>query len=187
MLSTMTVNTTQLVASSYIVVLGLGMGLVMPTLTIALQNEFPPEQRGVVTSSSQFFRSIGGTLGVTILGVVMNHRSIDLLQKKYFPVIQGIPQLQAGPFGSLLEKAHSNPQALFNVLLSPDTMSKIPKELQQVLLIPLKTILADSLHVVFLVAMGVSILGIAVTRLMGDVKVVKSEVKKQVLAKGAIT
>jgi len=110
LLSTMTVNSTQLVAISYIVVLGLGMGLVMPTLTIAIQNAFPPEQRGVVTSSSQFFRSIGGTLGVTVLGVIMNHRSIGLLQKDFFPVIQGIPGLQAGPFGSILEKAQSNTQ-----------------------------------------------------------------------------
>lgn len=173
LLSTMTVSTTQLVAISYIVVLGFGMGLVMPTLTIALQSAFPPEQRGVVTSSSQFFRSIGGTLGVTVLGVVMNHRSIDSLQKDFFPVIQGIPGLQAGPFGSMLEKAHSNPQSLFNALLSPETMKNIPEKMQQVLLPPLKTTLADSLHLVFLVATCIALLGLAVSLLMGNAKVQK--------------
>ncbi len=85
LLSTMTAQATQFLASSYIVVLGLGMGLVMPTLTIAVQVAFPPEERGVATSSTQFFRSIGGTLGVTLLGVVMNQRSVQILEQDFFP------------------------------------------------------------------------------------------------------
>ncbi|MCL4441575.1 MAG: MFS transporter, partial [Firmicutes bacterium] len=185
LLSTMTVSTTQLLAISYIVVLGLGMGLVMPTLTIALQSAFPPEQRGVVTSSSQFFRSIGGTLGVTLLGVVMNNRSIDLLQKDFFPVIQGIPGMQTGPLGSMLEKAHSNPQSLFNALLSPDTVKLIPGQLQQSLLPPLKLALSDSLHLVFLVAMGISLAGMAVSLLAGNSKVEVSGKKSHPANKAA--
>ncbi|ADG83516.1 MDR family MFS transporter [Thermincola potens] len=175
LLSTMTVHTTQLVAISYIVVLGVGIGLIMPTLTIAVQNAFPPEQRGVVTSSSQFFRSIGGTLGVTILGVVMNNRSIALLQKDFFPIIRSIPGLQAGPVGSILARARSNPQGLFNVLLSPETLQRIPGQLQQVLLPTLKTALAQSLHTVFLVAMGIALAGIAVSLLVGNEKIEKKE------------
>lgn len=186
LLSTMTVYTTQLGAISHIVVLGFGMGLVMPTLTIALQNAFPPEQRGVVTSSSQFFRSIGGTLGVTLLGVVMNHRSIDLLQKDFFPAVQDIPGLQTGPFGGLLEKAHSNPQGLFNALLSPDTIKNIPEKLQQVLLPPLKTTLADSLHLVFLVAMCIAIAGMVISLLIGSARVVRTEPKKRRIAGSAV-
>lgn len=185
LLSTMTVSTTQLLAISYIVVLGLGMGLVMPTLTIALQSAFPPEQRGVVTSSSQFFRSIGGTLGVTLLGVVMNNRSIDLLQKDFFPVIQGIPGMRTGPLGSMLEKAHSNPQSLFNALLSPDTVKLIPGQLQQSLLPPLKLALSDSLHLVFLVAMGISLAGMAVSLLAGNSKVEVSGKKSHPANKAA--
>lgn len=115
-----------------------------------------------------------------------NHRSIDLLQKEFFPATQGIPVLQAGPFGSLLEKAHTNPQSLFNVLLSPDTIEKIPEKLQQVLLPPLKTALADSLHLVFLVAMFISILGIVVSLLMGNARVEGAEAKKQRIVKSAV-
>lgn len=183
LLSTMTVNTGQLTAIYYIIVLGIGMGLVMPTLTITLQSEFPPEQRGVVTSSSQFFRSIGGVFGVTLLGVVMNHRSIDLLQKKFTPIIQGIPGPQAGPLGSMLEKAGSNPQGLFNILLSPETVDKIPEKLQPVLLAPLKATLADSLHSVFLVAMGISILGIAASLLLGGAKAKRPAEEKPQITK----
>ena len=46
-----------------------------------------------------FFRSIGGTLGMTVLGVVFNHRSIGLLDKEFFPQIQVMPGIQTGPFG----------------------------------------------------------------------------------------
>jgi EmrB/QacA subfamily drug resistance transporter len=178
-LSTMSVNTTALVASSYIVILGFGMGLVMPTLTIALQNAFPPEQRGVVTSSSQFFRSIGGTLGMTLLGIVMNNRSITLLHERLLPVLQGIPDIQTGPLSSILSKAESDPQGLFNMLLSPAALQKIPAQLQQILLTPLKTSLADSLHLVFLVGMGVMILGVGASLLIGDAKIEGAGKKKQ--------
>lgn len=185
LLSTMTVNTTQLTAIFYIVFLGLGMGLVMPTLTIALQAAFPPEQRGVVTSSSQFFRQIGGTLGVSLLGVVMNHRSIGLLQQEFFPIIKGIPGFQTGLMGNMLEKAQSNPQSLFTALLSPETLKMIPQQLQQVFLPPLKTALADSLHLVFLVAMGISVLGMVASFLMGNVKIDSAHVKPRRAAKTA--
>jgi EmrB/QacA subfamily drug resistance transporter len=182
LLSTMTVNTTQLVAIAFIVVLGMGMGLVMPTLTVALQSAFPPEQRGVVTSSSQFFRSIGGTLGVTLLGVIMNHRSIDLLQRDFFPVVRGLPGAAAAPLGGMLDKAHANPQGLFNVLLSPDTLAGIPLPLQQVLLPPLKAALSDSLHLVFLAAMGIALAGMAVSLMAGNSKVEIPDRKKPYLS-----
>lgn len=60
---------------------------------------------------------------------------------------------------------------MFNALLNPATLQKIPVQLQQIILPPLKTSLAESLHVVFLVAMGVAILGAIVSLVMGNVKV----------------
>jgi len=44
----------------------------MANLTIAVQNAVPWHQRGVVTSNSQFFRSIGQAIGVAALGAVFN-------------------------------------------------------------------------------------------------------------------
>lgn len=173
MLSTMTVDTTQIIAGTYIVVLGLGMGLVMPTLTIALQSAFPPEERGVVTSSSQFFRSIGGTLGVTILGVVMNNRSVGLLRQHFFPIVERIPGIKTGPFAGLLAKAEENPHGLFNALLAPETLAKLPPQLREVMVPPLKLALTLALHSVFLVAMGVVMLGIVASLLVGNVRLSK--------------
>jgi EmrB/QacA subfamily drug resistance transporter len=47
-------------------VLGLGLGLCMQTLVIAVQNALPPRDMGVATSSVTFFRSMGGTLGAAV-------------------------------------------------------------------------------------------------------------------------
>lgn len=117
----------------------------------------------------------------------LNHSSIGLLQKDFFPVIQSIPGLQAGPFGSMLEKVYTNPQGLYNVLLSTETIRSIPENLQQVLLPPLKATLADSLHVVFLVAMCIAILGIVVSLLIGNAKVERAEAKERRKSKGNVS
>ena len=53
--------------------IGLGMGFSMSSLTIAVQNAVPWNQRGVVTSTNQFFRSIGQAIGVAALGAVFNN------------------------------------------------------------------------------------------------------------------
>jgi EmrB/QacA subfamily drug resistance transporter len=51
---------------------GLGLGLVMPNLTTAIQNAVPRENMGVATSSMAFFRSAGGASGVAIAGAILN-------------------------------------------------------------------------------------------------------------------
>ncbi|HQE47053.1 MAG TPA: MDR family MFS transporter [Rhodoglobus sp.] len=51
--------------------IGLGLGQLMQTLTIAAQNSVGPPDIGVATSSSTFFRQIGGTLGTAILFSVL--------------------------------------------------------------------------------------------------------------------
>ncbi|QGF25147.1 DHA2 family efflux MFS transporter permease subunit [Raineyella fluvialis] len=47
--------------------IGLGLGQLMQTLTLATQNAVPVRDMGVATSSSTFFRQIGGTLGTAVL------------------------------------------------------------------------------------------------------------------------
>ncbi|MDL2404997.1 MDR family MFS transporter [Rhizobium calliandrae] len=54
--------------------LGLGLGLVMPNMTIAVQNALPYSHRGVGTATLAFFRSLGGLIGVTGSGAILAHR-----------------------------------------------------------------------------------------------------------------
>ena len=51
--------------------MGLGMGVAMPTLNLAVQNEFEQKQLGVATSANQLFRSLGSTLGTAVFGAVL--------------------------------------------------------------------------------------------------------------------
>jgi EmrB/QacA subfamily drug resistance transporter len=57
-------------ASVYMLVIGVGLGLVMQTLVLIVQNDAQPQNVGVATSTATFFRSVGGSLGVAILGTI---------------------------------------------------------------------------------------------------------------------
>lgn len=50
---------------------GLGMGLLLPVYTVAVQNAAPRKHMGAATASTTFFRSIGSTLGVAIFGSIL--------------------------------------------------------------------------------------------------------------------
>ncbi len=84
----MDIHTTQLMTSVYMFILGLGMGMIMPGLTLALQETYPQSDLAIVTSSSTFFRQIGGTFGMTILGAVMNLYSGRYLTERLVPVLK---------------------------------------------------------------------------------------------------
>ena len=74
LLAQMDVNATEGLVIRNMVVTGLGMGVMMSLFTIVVQNAFPFSRLGQVTASLQFFRSIGGTIGVAVLGTVMTNR-----------------------------------------------------------------------------------------------------------------
>ena len=65
--TTITADSIYLVLASAMLLVGLGLGQLMQTLTIASQNSVGPRDIGVATSSSTFFRQIGGTLGVAVI------------------------------------------------------------------------------------------------------------------------
>ncbi len=170
-LSTMGIDTTKLIASAYMLILGLGMGLVMPILTLALQESFPKSELGVVTSSSQFFRQIGGTFGMTILGAVMNHKSSVLLNQDLTPVVKQLPAEASQLSNQMTDMIHSNPQGLYSSLLSPETLAKMPKEFVEHMLPILKNALVSSLHQVFIIGLVFVLLGAVLALFIGNIKV----------------
>ena len=70
LLSTMDASTSRLAGSVFMVVLGVGLGMVMQVLVLAAQNAARPPDLGVVTSSVNFFRSLGGSFGVSVFGAI---------------------------------------------------------------------------------------------------------------------
>lgn len=171
LLATMGIHTTEWIAMSYMVVLGLGLGLVMPTITLALQETFPKSQLGVVTSSSQFFRQIGGTFGMTILGAVMNQRSSTLLHEQLLPQLQKLPPQAHGMAGQFAGMIDKNPQGLYSVLLSPEALAKIPAVIQHSLLPILKSTLVDALQSVYWFGLVFVLLGAVLAFFLGNIKI----------------
>jgi EmrB/QacA subfamily drug resistance transporter len=68
----MNVHTTNGQAARNMVVAGVGLGLMMQVFVLAVQNAVPRARIGSATAVTQFSRSIGATLGVTIMGVIVN-------------------------------------------------------------------------------------------------------------------
>ena len=83
LLSRLGVDTAPWLASLYMLVVGVGIGLVMQVLVLVVQNDAQPENIGVATSTATFFRSMGGSFGVAIFGAIFAARLSD--QLAHFP------------------------------------------------------------------------------------------------------
>ncbi|MEC0319934.1 multidrug efflux MFS transporter MdtP [Bacillus subtilis] len=179
LLMTLDLDTSKLVATSFMAIIGLGMGLVMPILTLALQESFSKEELGVVTSSSQFFRSIGGTFGITMLGAVMNARSGNLLTDKLVPYLDSLPA-QASSFAAKLKgMIDTNPQGLLQSLFSPDAVKQIPAAFSSHIVPILKTSLMDSLHSVFYTGLIFIAVGAVFTLFLKPIKLSNKKAEDQ--------
>jgi len=89
------------------IVCGFGLGLIQPVYTLAVQNSAPREHMGAATASTQFFRSIGSTMGVSIFGSVLltiYHGDFN----KNIP--KGTPDIALKPFSNPLLLAQIRPQ-----------------------------------------------------------------------------
>ncbi|MFD3655541.1 MFS transporter [Streptomyces sp. NPDC058620] len=71
-------------------VLGLGIGLVMPVLVLAVQNSVRPADLGTATSANNYFRQIGGSVGAAIFGTLFAGRLSDALDVR-LPTGTGLP------------------------------------------------------------------------------------------------
>ena len=76
-------------------ILGLGLGPAQGLFALAVQNAVPRNRIGVVTSSSQFFRQIGSTVGVAVFGAVMTHALATESSRAGGGRALGLDQLQA--------------------------------------------------------------------------------------------
>lgn len=77
--------------------LGIGLGVVMPVMNLAVQNEFKQHELGVATSSSQLFRSLGSTIGIAVFGALLTSG-----------IINGLTNIQSDPY---LQTLRQNPEA----------------------------------------------------------------------------
>ncbi len=75
------------VTAGYMAVFGLGLGLVMQVLVVAVQNAVPYEELGTATSGTSFFRMIGGAFGTAVFGAIFS----NLLNGNLRSALGGVP------------------------------------------------------------------------------------------------
>jgi MFS family permease len=97
-----------------VVVIGLGLGFSSTSYLVSVQNAVPWRRRGVATSSVVFFRTVGGLIGVAVMGAFLNASLGDRYRAAVDRAAGGDPRL-----GHLL----SDP----NSLLQPAVRSRIPE------------------------------------------------------------
>ena len=94
--SRMSVSTGSDAVIRNMIVLGVGIGSTMPLFTIAVQNAFPYRVLGTVTSARQFFTSLGGVIGVPVMGALLNSGFSSNFARHLSP---GLQALAAKPHG----------------------------------------------------------------------------------------
>jgi EmrB/QacA subfamily drug resistance transporter len=82
LLSRLQADTPRLHYSIWMAVLGVGIGLVMPVLVLAVQNSVRPADLGTATSASNYFRQIGGSVGAAVFGTLFAGRLTDALHRR---------------------------------------------------------------------------------------------------------
>ena len=93
-----------------LVVMGLGIGFVMPNLTTAIQNAVKRRDLGAATSASAFLRSLGGALGVALSGAILTTRlrSTTVLASEGAQDLDHIAHLPSGQHAAVVgDYAHA--------------------------------------------------------------------------------
>ena len=100
MAGTMDHTTDLWLSGIYTAILGIGLGLLMQNLVLAVQNTVQAKDIGTASASVAFFRSVGGAIGVSVLGAVLGNRVKDL-------AVQGLAaagiQVPAGSSGASMD------------------------------------------------------------------------------------
>jgi EmrB/QacA subfamily drug resistance transporter len=168
LLSRMTADTSQAVASLYIILVGMGMGLSMPVFGVVVQNAVEHRLLGVVSAASQFFRQIGGTLGVAILGAALTSQLSGEISRT-------LPDsVRAASTPELLTLAE-DPQTMLN----PIQLNKLREGFQALgpdgpalfadALTTMRVALAHALNDVFLVGAGLMLVAIVVNLFLPEI------------------
>jgi MFS family permease len=141
LLSRLDVGTSTWVAALYAMILGLGLGMVMQVLVLAVQNSVDRSVMGVATSGSTLFRQVGGSIGVALFGTIFASRAHVELASRL-------------PAGTKIPKT-----------INPAGIKHLPPQLHSAFV----DAYAAALHPVFLTAAAISVLAFLLTWLLREV------------------
>jgi EmrB/QacA subfamily drug resistance transporter len=99
LLSTIDHRTSMVLFGGFLFVLGVGIGMTMQNLVLAVQNTVAATDLGAASSAVAFFRSLGGTIGVSVLGAVLSSHVGDLIQQGLAGIPGPAPAASSGSVG----------------------------------------------------------------------------------------
>jgi len=95
LMGTIAYDTSYPLVALYMVILGAGVGMVMQNLVLVVQNTTEPRNIGSASAGVAFFRSLGGAVGVSVLGTVLGTRIGDLIEDRQADLAKAIGSLGA--------------------------------------------------------------------------------------------
>jgi EmrB/QacA subfamily drug resistance transporter len=138
------------------IIIGFGLGTTMPVFTIAIQNSVPYNLLGVATSSNTFIRSFGGSIGLAVMGSIMNNRFLAAFTGSIPDAVRNDVSMD-----ELTALAH-NPQALVNpaaqqqlkeMLTRPGTGANVFDQVMLTLRESLSSAISDAFLIGFMILM----------------------------------
>jgi EmrB/QacA subfamily drug resistance transporter len=145
LLSTMHTGTGRLQSSLYEFILGLGMGMIVQVMVLAVQNAVEHRDLGTATAVETFSRSMGSSFGVAVFGAILNNR-----------LAYNLPRLLPG--------AARNGVDTRSLIGSPAAIRRLPGAVQHGVI----EALSRSIHVTFLLSLPLIALAFAVTFLLKE-------------------
>jgi EmrB/QacA subfamily drug resistance transporter len=139
-LATMGTATPLPVIFGAMVVLGLGMGVLSPPLTLAVQNAVDPADIGTATATNMFMRTLGASVGVAVFGAIFSGRI-------------------TGELADRLPAGSSPDGPVTGLLREPSAIAALPEQVADAV----REAAAASLHPVFLVGAVAAVLGVVLS------------------------
>nr|WP_251009302.1 MDR family MFS transporter [Curtobacterium sp. ISL-83] len=144
LMGTIEYDTPYIVVAVYMFITGAGVGSVMQNLVLVVQNTTEPQNIGAASAGVAFFRSLGGALGVSVLGTVLGNRVVTLLGDKHAELGNAIAAL--GAKGAAVAKELGSG--------SIPAVSKLPDGVRQII----ESAYGQAVANVFLIAAPIAIL-----------------------------
>jgi EmrB/QacA subfamily drug resistance transporter len=164
-LAQVNVGTPQLDIVRDLVMVGIGLGVSMPLYINATQSALPREYLGVATSQIQFWRNVGGTVGVAILGAVVSHQLPQRIQTQ-------VAALNLPPEVVASLPSGGSAQAIFDPARIAAARASLPPQAQDLfdqVVQAIRSALALSLHDVFVYAAAVVSVAVVVSLFLKEV------------------
>jgi hypothetical protein len=146
------------VAFIYMVIVGIGLGMSMQTLILGLQNGLELKDMGAGTSTATFFRSLGGSFGVAVLGTILNSGLASQIKNRLPEALAQLSPEQARAVAQKLGGGVS--------IAAPAVIAQLPTPVRNAI----ENSLIVALDPVFLIAAVVCAVGVVFALGMPDLK-----------------